>query len=128
MNDVFSGWRSKFRTSIDKNVRLVLRWQVHMYDHIRLAITGNVTKFQRNWHQVTARPQNIVGYDVTQYPRLTAGRKFHHDRLAIQVDSNEMARTLMAITPVPNHGISLVGTRNAIANVIVALHTPCQSQ
>ena len=99
-----------------------------MYDHIGFAITGNVTKFQRNWRQVAARPQNIVGHDVAQSARLAAGRKFHHDRLAIQVDSNEMARTLGVITSVPNHGISLVGSRNAIANVIVALHTPCQRQ
>src|SRR5205823_12160131 len=86
MNYVFGGWRSKFRTSIDKNIRLVLRWQVHMYDHIGLAITGNVTKFQRNWRQVAARPQNIVGHDVAQSARLAAGRKFHHDRLAIVVE------------------------------------------
>src|SRR5256886_10096804 len=120
MNYVFGGWRSKFRTSIDKNIRLVLRWQVHMYDHIGLAITGNVTKFQRNWRQVAARPQNIVGHNVAQSARLTAGRKFHHDRLAIQVDSNEMARTLGAITPGSNHGIRLDGSRNAIANSIGA--------
>ena len=73
MNYVFGGWRSKFRTSIDKNIRLVLRWQVHMYDHIGLAITGNVTKFQRNWRQVAARSQNIVGHDVAQSARLAAG-------------------------------------------------------
>src|SRR5437588_6772478 len=118
MNYVFGGWRSKFLTSIDKNIRLVLRWQVHMYDHIGLAITGNVTKFQRNWRQVAARSQNIVGHDVAQSARLAAGRKFHHDRLAIQVDSNEMARTLGAITPVPNNGISREGPGIPMANLM----------
>src|SRR5712692_715935 len=128
MDIVFAGRCSKLCPVIDEDKGLILRLQVHMNNHIRLAIPSNVAKFQSNRYQVATRAKYVVRNHVTLSTGRIAGWKFHHYRLAIQVDGNKVAGMFWTIPTMPNHEIGLVGTGVAITNIIIASHSPGQCQ
>ena len=91
-----------------------------MNNHIRLAISSNVAKLQRNRRQITTLPEDIVRNNIALCARWIASGKLNHNCLAIQVDGDKVSWMEGAIIPMSNYGVCLIGTRITITNIIIA--------
>src|SRR5207248_4280553 len=117
---VFAGRWPELVPIIYENKCLILGLQVNMNNHIRLAISSNIAKLQRNRRQITTLPEDIVRNNIALGARWIASGKLNHNCLAIQVDGDKVSWMEGAIIPMSNYGVCLIATRITITNIIVA--------
>src|SRR5947199_3123982 len=122
---IFAGRWPELVPIIYEDKCLILGLQVNMNNHIRLGISSNIAKLQRNRRQITTLPEDIVRNNIALSARWIASGKLNHNCLAIQVDSDKVRWMKEAITPMSNHSVCLIGTRITITDIIIACYAPC---
>src|SRR2546430_15362102 len=97
-----------------------------MDDHIYFAITIHITKFKSDRRKVAVITGNVDGSHIAnRFSRITS-HELNDNSLPVIIGSNKVTGFLGTVIVMTYDSVCLVGTGCAIADIIIALQTPCQ--